>query len=233
VPLQHLEGTVAFRDLVLACDERALVPRPETEQLVQEVVDWVEGGGASGGVRRVVRPPDRLRIGVALDIGTGSGAIALSLLHEGVADRVVAVDISGRALELAAENARRLDLQDRIELRRVSASPWDALEASDAFDLIVSNPPYIADGEIDSLAAEVRDHDPREALSGGRDGLDVVREIARGARVRLRPGGGLFLEIGAGQGAGVKKLLEDAGGWQSVQVREDLSGRERFVVALT
>ena len=231
VPLQHLEGTVAFRDLVLLCDDRALVPRPETEQLVQEVVDWASKPGISEGVRRVVRPT-RSPVGIALDIGTGSGAIALSLLQEGVVDRAVAVDISGRALEQARENARRLGLDDRIEFRRVSESPWEGVEASEAFDLIVSNPPYIAEREIDSLAPEVRDHDPREALSGGEDGLDVVRQVVLGARAHLRSGGGLFLETGAGQAAVVRGLLEDAGGWVAVRVREDLAGRERFVIAL-
>jgi release factor glutamine methyltransferase len=233
VPLQHLEGTVAFRDLVLLCDDRALVPRPETEQLVQEVVDWASGSSSiSEGVRRVVRPVARPPVGTGLDIGTGSGAIALALLQEGVVDRAVAVDISSRALDLARENARRLGLEERVEFRHVSASPWEGVAASEAFDLIVSNPPYIAEGEIDSLAPEVRDHDPREALSGGGDGLDVVRQIAVGARAHLRSGGALFVEIGAGQGAVVKGLLEDAGGWAAVRVREDLAGRERFVLAI-
>lgn len=232
VPLQHIEGTVEFRELVLACDDRALVPRPETEQLVQEVVDWASGAAAEHGVRKVRRRAQRPPIESALDIGTGSGAIGLSLLREGIAERVVAVDISSRALEQAAENASRLGLADRIDLRWVRSSPWSALDSSQKFGLVVSNPPYVADGELDSLPAEVQ-HDPRVALSGGADGLDVVREIVRHAPARLRAGGGLFLEIGAGQAAEVRRLLHAAGGWSSVTVRRDLAGRERFVRALT
>ena len=129
VPLQHLEGTVAFRDLVLVCDGRALVPRPETEQLVQKVVDWSRNSGAVDGVRRVFRREAEraATLDVALDIGTGSGAIALSLLHEGVVSRAVAVDVSSNALEQAAQNAARLGLKERIEFRETEGSPWDAI----------------------------------------------------------------------------------------------------------
>jgi len=235
VPLQHIEGTVAFRDLVLVCDGRALVPRPETEQLVQKVVDWARDSRAVDGVRRVVRrePGRGARRGVALDIGTGSGAIALSLLQEGVVSRAVAVDVSRSALEQAAENAARLDLDARIEFRETERSPWDAIGRDESFDVIVSNPPYIADGVVDTLAPEVRDHDPREALAGGVDGLDLIREIVAGAHRHLRPAGGLFLEVGAEQGERVRSLLSEDPAWVRVQVMPDLAGRERFVVALS
>ncbi|MCK5483688.1 MAG: peptide chain release factor N(5)-glutamine methyltransferase, partial [Gemmatimonadetes bacterium] len=234
VPLQHIEGTVAFRDLVLVCDGRALVPRPETEQLVQAVVDWADGTEASGGVRRVVRrdrtsqPP----LEVALDIGTGSGAIALSLIQEGVVSRAVAVDVSSPALEQAAQSAAGLGLEEQIEFRKTGGSPWEAVGLEETFDLIVSNPPYVADVLIPGLPAEVRDHDPREALAGGVDGLDVVRRIASGASSHVRAGGGLFLEVGADQGEKVRRLLEKDSCWKTVRVTADLAGRERFVVAL-
>jgi len=235
VPLQHIEGTVAFRDLVLLCDGRALVPRPETEQLVQRVVEWASGAGSTDGVRRVGRPATATApalLAAALDIGTGSGAIALSLLQERVVSRAVAVDVSRRALEQARQNATTAGLEERVDFREVVASPWEAISSDESFDVIVSNPPYIADGEVENLATEVRDHDPRVALAGGADGLDVIREIAVGAPARMRSGGGLFLEVGAGQGEPVRGLLEDSGSWNSVRVQADLSGRGRFVIAV-
>jgi release factor glutamine methyltransferase len=230
VPLQHIEGTVAFRDLVLLCDDRALIPRPETEQLVQLVMDWAFATRGQG-VRRVVRPVSggSPPLGRVLDIGTGSGAIALSLLQEGIANLVVGVDLSARALDQARENATRLGLAGRIELRAVRSSPWDAIEAGERFDAIVSNPPYVADGEIPALQVEVRHHDPREALAGGPDGLEVIRQITAEASDYLEPGGAIFLEIGASQGESVARLLEAASAWHHVSVERDLSGRERFV----
>ena len=235
VPLQHIEGTVAFRDLVLLCDGRALVPRPETEQLVQRVVEWASGSGSTNGVRRVGRPvrstPPAPPLSAALDIGTGGGAIALSLLQEGVVSRAVAVDVSRSALEQARQNATRAGLEERIDFREVAASPWEVVGPDETFDVIVSNPPYIADEEVETLPTEVRDHDPRVALSGGTDGLDLVREIAAGAPSHIRSGGGLFLEVGAGQGERVLGLLEDSGSWSTVRIVTDLSGRGRFVIA--
>ena len=235
VPLQHIEGTVAFRDLVLVCDGRALVPRPETEQLVQGVVDWARGTEASGGVRRVVRRKETTQppLQVVLDIGTGSGAIALSLLQEGVVSRAVAVDISTPALDQAAQNASALGLNERVEFRQNGESPWDVIGPEETFDVIVSNPPYVEDSVVPTLPTEVREHDPREALAGGVDGLDIVREIAAGASAHLRPGGGLFLEVGANQGEAVRRLLERDSSWTTVRVKPDLAGRERFVVALS
>lgn len=233
VPLQHIEGSVAFRELELVCDARALVPRPETEQLVQRVVDWTRRGDSSAGVRRVRRqdvaagPP----IDVALDIGTGSGAIALSLAHEGIARRVVAIDVSEDALAQARCNATRVGLEDQVEFRRVESSPWDAVGSGETFDLIVSNPPYVTDAELRALPAEVFEHDPREALAGGPDGLAVIRLIAAEAHSHVRPGGALLLEIGEGQGERVRQLLEDTAAWKTVLVTRDLAGRERFVVA--
>ena len=234
VPLQHIEGTVAFRDLVLVCDGRALVPRPETEQLVELIVDWARGAGASGGVRRVVRREEmsQPRLDVALDIGTGSGAIALSLLQEGIVSRAVAIDVSARALDQAGENARSLGLDERVDFRLTGQSPWEVIESGETFDLIVSNPPYVEDSVVPTLPTEVRDHDPREALAGGVDGLDVVRRIVASASAHLRPGGGLFLEVGADHGEAARRLLEQESSWDEVLVTPDLAGRERFVVAL-
>lgn len=221
-PLQHIEGTVQFRELTLLCDRRALIPRPETEQLVERVAQWIRGESGDGGPRDVGR---------VLDIGTGSGAIALSLLHEGLARRALGVDVSREALQLAGQNRERAPEVDgdRFELRLASSPLWTSISASERFDLVVSNPPYVSDGEMGDLPEEVRAYEPEVALSGGPDGLDVIREIlGRGARY-LRPGGALFLEIGEGQGDAVRRAASEAGEWSSVEVGRDLAGRERFV----
>lgn len=269
-PLQHIEATVQFRDLVLLADARALVPRPETEQLVDRIAIWARGRAASDGAadgpgdgaadgpgdregqdRGSARPVERPKSGgdptgasaeeegaggeailsSALDIGTGSAAIALSLVREGIVRRVVGLDSSAAALEQAAENRTRCGLTEKeVELRAVDRSLWDAVAATERFDVIVSNPPYVTAAEMAELSAEVL-RDPPEALLGGEDGLDIIREIVRGAWYRLAPGGALFLEIGERQGASVKKLLEGAHPWLRVAVEPDLAGKDRFAFA--
>lgn len=232
-PLQHIEGSVHFRDLVLLCDRRALVPRPETEQLVERVVQWARRRRREGSL-----PPDRREDGPplesVLDVGVGSGAIALSLLHEGIAERAVGVDVSREALMLAGQNREKCAVDpDRLELRLVSRPLWNSVAASERFDAVVSNPPYVSDEELEGLAPEVADHEPRVALAGGEDGLEVIREIADRAARYLEEGGALFLEIGAGQADAVRGLLEGSPEWGDVRVTRDLAGRDRFVRALT
>jgi release factor glutamine methyltransferase len=261
-PLQHIEATVQFRDLVLLADARALVPRPETEQLVDRIAIWARGRAAGDGAadgpgdregqdRGSARPVGRPKsvgdptgasageegaggeaiLSSALDIGTGSAAIALSLVREGIVRRVVGLDSSAAALEQAAENRTRCGLTEKeVELRAVDRSLWDAVAATERFDVIVSNPPYVTAAEMAELSAEVL-RDPPEALLGGEDGLDIIREIVRGAWYRLAPGGALFLEIGERQGASVKKLLEGAHPWLRVAVEPDLAGKDRFAFA--
>ena len=253
-PLQHIEATVQFRDLVLLADARALVPRPETEQLVDRIAMWARGrasadwdGPGRGSARPVRRPKSEGKptgasegeeaagceaiLSSALDIGTGSAAIALSLVREGIVRRVVGLDSSAAALEQAAENRTRCGLTEKdVELRAVDRSLWDVVEPTERFDVIVSNPPYVTAAEMAELSAEVL-RDPSEALSGGEDGLDIVREIVRGAWYRLAPGGALFLEIGERQGASVRKLLEGAHPWLRVAVEPDLAGKDRFAFA--
>lgn len=232
VPLQHIEGTVAFRNLILLCDERALIPRPETEQLVDLITQWGMGKGRRPGVVRVRRPASGpAPRDVALDIGTGSGAIALSLVQEGIVRRAVGLDISSPALEQAAENRRLAGLEQHVELRAVAESPWDAVAVGERFDLIVANPPYVRDSELAGLPIEVRGHEPPEALAGGADGLNVVREIAREARAHLRDDGALFLEVGAGQAPASAAVVSEHGPWTSVGAHRDLAGHLRFVVA--
>jgi len=228
-PLQHIEGAVQFRELVLLADRRALIPRPETEQLVEHVINWARDR------RFRSAAPDRFSsdclLDTILDIGTGSGAIALALVSEGTAARGVGLDISVAALEQARENRARAGLTDAVELRLCGANPCDALFPDESFDAIISNPPYIAEADLEGLAAEVRLHDPRSALAGGADGLDVVRAVIRGAHGKLRADGALFLEIGAAQGDAVRGILRSSAPWTVIEIRRDLSGRHRFAVA--
>lgn len=211
-PLQYIDGTAAFRDLVLRVDPRVLIPRPETELLVQEVLDWARG-----------------RSGLhAVDVGTGSGCIALALATEGPFARVVGVDASAAALEVARANHRAAAPDAPVELRE-----GDLLEpvAGERFDVVVSNPPYVGEEEAASLDAEVRDWEPHGALFAGTGGLDVLRRLVPAAAAVLRPGGLLALEIGAEQGAAALRLIETTGDFGAARVRPDLAGRDRMVTA--
>lgn len=215
-PVQYILGTAAFRHLDLYVDARVLIPRPETELLVGAVLAWSNATGRRGAV---------------LDIGTGSGAIALSLAAEGGYERVVASDASRDALDVARDNAVRLGFVDRVEFR--AGSLFDVVREGERFDVIVSNPPYVADAERDSLAPEVVSHEPAQALFAGADGLAVIETIIEGAAERLAPGGLLALEIGAGQGPAVLALLERTAGYAPARLEQDLAGRDRMALAET
>lgn len=212
-PLQYIVGTVQFREIELHVDARVLIPRPETEVLVGAVLAW----SAKHGAKR------------AIDLGTGSGAIALSLVKEGGFEQVVASDVSREALTVAYANADRLGLKDRIDWRH--GSLWDVVRADETFDVVVSNPPYVETSSAAGLQPEVVEWEPHQALFAGPDGLDAVRQIVAGAPGRLRTPGLLALEIGAGQADAVKQLAEETGAFASVQTMKDLSGRDRIVTA--
>ncbi|MDH3732826.1 MAG: peptide chain release factor N(5)-glutamine methyltransferase [Gemmatimonadota bacterium] len=214
-PLQHVEGSVDFRTLVLVSDGRALIPRPETEQLVDVISEWVARDG----------PFERV-----LEIGVGSAAIALSLLSEGLAVRALGVDVSGEALAQAAENAERVGVPG-LELRSCGPEIWPDLAGESPFDLVVSNPPYVASADVPHLDVEVRLHEPRVALDGGPDGLEVVRAVLAGVPAALAPGGRVLLEIGSDQGARVARLLAGESLLEVPRIRTDLAGRDRFVTA--
>jgi release factor glutamine methyltransferase len=217
-PLQYIEGSAAFRDLELNVNSAVLVPRPETEQLVEHVASWIrkERGGR--------------QVECALDVGTGSGALALALASEHMVRSVVAVDLSESALSVAASNVRALGLADRIQLRRCGADFWAQVRLEERFGLIVSNPPYVTDAELGSLPDQVRSHEPLVALAGGPDGLDIIRRLLAGAPDRLEPAGALFIEIGAEQGSAVTSLLKADDRWREVRICQDLCGRDRFAV---
>ena len=212
-PLQYIIGTAGFRELELAVDPRVLIPRPETEVLVQMVLDRVEGR----------EDP------TALDLGTGSGAIALSLAKEGPFVRLVATDDSADALEVARSNAEAAELAGRVDFRR--GSLFEPV-AGETFDVVVSNPPYVARTEEDALEPEVAAWEPADALFAGPDGLEVLRRIAGDAPTFVKPGGLLALEVGAGQAATVSEGLRGTGAWSEVGTEKDLAGRERVVWAV-
>lgn len=206
-PLQHLVGRAEFRSLILRCDRRALIPRPETEELVDLAL--------------ALLPADReARV---LDLGTGTGAIALALASERSAWKVAAVDRSDDALALARENAEACGLASRVDLGR---SDWFS-EVRDAYDLIVSNPPYLTEAELASADPEVREHDPRAALVAPEEGLADLRRILADAPSFLRPGGWLLLETGVDHHAALAALSSELG-YAEAEGLPDLSGRPRF-----
>jgi release factor glutamine methyltransferase len=214
-PLQYILGEAAFRHLRLHVDRRVLIPRPETEVLVGAVLEWA---ASRGGPLR------------ALDLGTGSGAIALSLVTEGRFAAVVGTDASADAVAVARTNAAAAAASERLELR--VGSLWEPLAAGERFDVVVSNPPYVARAEAAGLPREVSEWEPAGALFGGDDGLDVLRLIVAGAPARLVPGGLLALEIGATQGHAVTALIAASGSaWGAPRVIKDLAGRDRVVLA--
>ncbi len=222
-PVAYILGRRAFRAIELEVTPAVLIPRPETETLVDvalEALAAVPGGGdATAG------PYEPL----ALDVGTGSGCIALALAAENPFVRLVATDVSEAAVKVARRNAARLGLGGRVDIR--VGDLLDDLPARMRFDLIVSNPPYIPEAEYRALEANVREYEPRRALHGGDDGLDVYRRLIPSAAARLRPGGVLAVEVGAGQAAAVSALCAAAGAFAPAQERADLAGVPRVVWA--
>ncbi|HEU5171279.1 MAG TPA: peptide chain release factor N(5)-glutamine methyltransferase [Gemmatimonadales bacterium] len=206
-PLPYVTGCAGFRRLTLRADRRALIPRPETEGLVDVVL----------GVRRG---------GVVADIGTGSGCIALSLATEGSYDEVLALDCSAEALALAAENR---ELADAGRVRLVRSDLTQALAAA-SLDVLVSNPPYLTDGEYERLDDGVARWEPREALAAGPDGLRHITGLLHDGRRVLKPGGWLALEVDSAR-ARTAAALAHRLGWTSVQIVMDLFGRERYLLA--
>ena len=217
VPLAYILGEQPFCGLTLKVDKRVMIPRPETEQLVELVAKRLKDLG-------------RENIMIA-DIGTGSGAIALALASKFKRATVIGVDISAEALELAEENAERLDLTKRcVLLWGDLTEPLEAIFPPATFDAIVANLPYVSDEDWERLEPEVRCHEPEIALRGGPDGLDVIRRfIQRPIRRLLAPNGFIALEIGAEQATMVQNLLQQRR-WQ-VSVEKDFAGIERFVFA--
>lgn len=214
-PVAYLTGRAYFRTLTLKVDRNVLIPRPETEQVVDIAVQYLMEGNWP-------TPPQ------VLDVGTGSGAIAISIKAGFPEAEVTATDASAAALGLAAENARIAGLDGRI--RFVHSDLFDALDPMATFDLIVSNPPYISEDEWETLMPDVRDFEPREALYGGVDGLDYYRRLAVEAPQLLKPRGALILEIGHKQGPAVLELLHATDLFRAVRVGQDEAGHDRVAV---
>ena len=211
-PVMRILGEREFYGRAFRLGAATLVPRPETEALVDIGIEILAG-----------LPGPRL-----LDLGTGTGCIAISLLAELPRASAVAVDLSADAIAVAQHNAERHRVDERIEFRR--GSWFDPLAPGERFDLVVSNPPYIETAEIGRLDIEVREHDPVLALDGGPDGLAAYRSIAQAAPRFLVPGGALLLEIGWQQAEPVSDLLA-AQGFGDIVVRRDLAGHDRVVMA--
>lgn len=209
-PVQRILGRAYFRNLVLRLDDETLIPRPDTETVVDVALERLDRRGG----------------GVVLDVGTGSGAIAISIAQERPRARIHATDFSEAALAMAGENAAENGVS--IQLHRADLFPkTDVL--GEGVDLLVSNPPYIVSSELDGLAPEVRDWDPRAALDGGPDGLLFYRRIFAEAPPVLADGADVVLEVGAGQ-AGVVLGLGEEAGFEPLGARADLAGTPRAVV---
>jgi release factor glutamine methyltransferase len=210
VPLQHLIGEVSFFGLPFRVSKEALIPRPETEELVEKALG--------------LAPRDREI--TCLDLGTGSGVLAICLARYLPLARVTAVDLSAQALTLARENAELNGVSDRITFLE---SDWFT-QIEGKFDLIVSNPPYIAEEELVALSVEVRQHEPRVALDGGKGGTEKIDALTRDVREHMRSGARLLLEIGDGQGTIVVERITQVG-LVEARIERDLAGKERFVIA--
>jgi release factor glutamine methyltransferase len=214
-PQAYAAGRANFRGRWLTVDRRVLIPRPETEGLVDLVLEWMRGDAA-----RAVRP-------LVADLGTGSGAIAVALALEAPDTRIVAVDRSGGALAVARANVAEHGVGSRVALVR---GHWVTSLGPGRCDVVVSNPPYVATGDWERLPPGVREFEPREALDGGPDGLDAIRELVSAARTALRAGGLLVVEVDAPRAGRVAELVA-AAGLASHAVLADIFGRPRYVRA--
>jgi release factor glutamine methyltransferase len=207
--VSQILGVKGFWKIMLRVGPQVLTPRPETETLLDVVLPRIEAAG-------------RVKV---LDLGVGSGALLLAILSERPDTIGLGVDVSETALAVARENAANLGLAGRVALLR---GDWATGLESDSFGVVVANPPYIPTDEIEGLAPEVRDHEPRLALDGGPDGLDAYRILAPQILDVLEPGGVFAVEIGPGQAGAVHALFSDAGA-SGVEVVRDLADRERVV----
>jgi release factor glutamine methyltransferase len=214
-PLQYIVGSTEFMGLRFTVDPRVLIPRPETELLVESVIEAVKSGSFSQTV--------------LLDIGTGSGNIAVSIAKMIGGSRVDAIDASADALEVAAMNVRDHQCEDRVSLKQLDFLN-NSSQLEPGYTMVVSNPPYIPAAESPSLQQEVRDFEPKTAWTDGNDGLTFYRAIAKESMRLLIPGGSAIVEIGFGQAKDVAALFQ-ANGFSRIAVRKDYGGIERILTA--
>ena len=215
-PVAYITGMREFWSLELMVGPQVLIPRPETECLVEAVLPFLQNGD-TGGYKRI------------MDMGTGSGAIVIALAHEYPSGHYIAMDHSIAALGLARQNARKHGVGHHIDWY---CGSWDAPLKPDreAFDLIVSNPPYIRSGDIDGLQPEVRDYEPRLALDGRPDGVSCLRRIIQSVYRHLKPGGMLALEMGWDQAAAVSEMANRTGHYEDLQIIKDYSKLDRVAM---
>jgi release factor glutamine methyltransferase len=209
-PIQYIIGEWPFHNITLKTDARALIPRPETEQLVEHILHSEEWKLATS----------------IVDIGTGTGAIILSLAKADTSGtrQFHAIDISPDALALAQENATRLGLSHRVTFELANGA---STLPQRSVDILVSNPPYISTADTDALPPLILANEPRTALDGGEDGLQIIRQIILDATLALKPNGAIFLEIGDEQGLSVKRLL-DCAGYSDVTISKDYAHHDRY-----
>lgn len=214
-PLQYILGETEFFGLTFKVDEKVFIPRPETEILVESIIEKVKGSYS--------RYELKVKI---IDIGTGSGCIAISLAKYFLSAKITALDFSQNALEVAKHNSKLNNVYDEIEF--IESNLFEELEPT-SYDLIVSNPPYICSADIANLQEEIK-YEPRLALDGGRDGLDFYRRIIKNAPKFLKKGGFLFLEIGFGQRDDIVKIASREKKLDILETVKDYSNIERVLV---
>jgi release factor glutamine methyltransferase len=216
IPLQYVLGEVDFFGLTLRVEPGVLIPRPETEGLVDRVLEQLEPGA----------------LATIVDVGTGSGAIAIALAKERPGIVVWATDVSSDALRVARGNAKRLGFLGRVRFFRGDlTAPVEGREPPFPIRVLVSNPPYVSPQDRRRLPPEVVDHEPEAALFASKGGTAVIRRLLPRARRILEPGGLLAIEIGEDLGKRVKSLLESEGAWARIRVEQDLAGKDRYVLA--
>ena len=217
-PIQYVLGEWDFRTLTLKCDRRALIPRPETEELVTRVLGYLNTEAR------------RHREHLVVDVGTGTGAIVLSLAKECDGNNVfLGTDISEDAIALAKENAAKCGLAEKVKF--AVADGLDDFDEPQCVDVIVSNPPYIESSVCETLDPRVKDFEPRLALDGGASGLDFYDRYLSDAVNLLKPGGAVFFEIGESQGEAVRQLMFDCG-FDEIKIEKDYSGHDRYASAI-
>ena len=219
-PLQYVLGEWDFRTLTLKCDKRALIPRPETEELVTRVLKFLQTSKL---------PNAQTPQPIIVDVGTGTGAIALSIAKEFSDAAVIGTDVSEDAIALAKENAQFTGLADRVKF--AVADGLEDFDEPECIDVIVSNPPYIESAVCDTLDPRVKDFEPRLALDGGATGLDFYERYLGDALNLLKPGGAVFFEIGENQGPALLKLFADYG-FSNAKIEKDYSGHDRYASAI-
>ncbi len=219
-PLQYVLGEWDFRTLTLTCDKRALIPRPETEELVTRVLRHLHS----------TRNAQHSSLPLVVDVGTGTGAIILSLAKEFKGAAVfLGTDVSEDAIQLARENAVRTGLAAHVKF--AVADGLDEFDEPESVDVLVSNPPYIKTAVCETLDPQVKDFEPRLALDGGVTGLDFYDRYLADALNLLKPGGAVFFEIGEDQGPALEKLMSDYG-FSDIQIEKDYAGHDRYASAI-